>query len=368
MIVLQRKITLFAFLIFVSNNIFPSAKEVWKNTKISGELGISTDYVDNKQVEARVFGVTGLLDIDMPFSESFKLDLIVGASLETGSNNSFIIDEYAPNRLWLLQQAALQWDPLSFLTFEAGAINQSDYGSPLLVTASAFLGTRQTLKLSLSEDHFFYVKLLQSIPNNINLNQRIGVVQDGTPSYLMQTLGMDLQGDLLALKIEGSKFTYNALSTGIAFQSQFLGNSVSGGSALNSRFLYGFSGYNFAGATKFMFTESFGIEFEMQYLYNEKAPENRNKGIMYDTELILGHWEIGAAFFRNESDSSPGYYNSKLYSHNNHEGYLLSLEYDNDSLGREIEFAYVDSSPIQFNSFQSDTKKVILNITQEIEF
>ena len=359
-------------MIFLLSSLFlpllASAKEVWEKTKLSASLGLTSDYVDNKQVEARVFGVLGLVDVDMPFTDTLRLDLSVGAILETGSNNSFIIDEYAPNRLWLLRRAAIEWNPYSFLSFEAGAIDQGDYGSLLLVTSSAFLGFRQSLALELSENHSFYIKLLQAIPNNINLNQRIGVVQDGTPSYMMQTLGMDLEGDLLSLKIEGSRFAYNSLSTGIAFQSQFLGNSVRGGSALNSDFIYGFAGYNFMGSTTFMFTDQVGVEFEMQYLYNEKAAEARNKGHLYEAEIILGSWEIGGGVFRNESDSSPGYYNSKAYSHNNHEGFSAKIEYDDEIEQREIELVYIDSSPIQFNTFQSDTKKVILNFTQELDF
>jgi hypothetical protein len=365
---MKKDLILVTTLFLLSATAMADAKSVWKNTEVSAQIGLTSDYVDNKQVEARVFGVLGLLQLDMPFSDTFKLDLGVGAILETGSNNSFIIDEYAPNRLWLLQKAALEWTPFSFLSLEAGAIDQSDYGSPLLVTSSAFLGLRQTISLNLSDHHSFYLKLLQAIPNNINLNQRIGVVQDGTPSYLMQTVGMDLEGDLLALKVEASKFSYNSLSTGIAFQSQFLGNSVSGGSALNSDFLYGFSGYNFRGSTIFMITDYFGLELGMQYLYNDKAPEARNKGHLYEADVILGNWVIGASAFRNESDSSPAYYNSKAYSHNNHEGFTTSLEYRNSQEQRQVEFVYVDSSPIQFNTFQSDTKKVVLNITQDLDF
>ena len=365
---MNRNLMIILLILFFSHSTFANALDIWKKTEVSAQIGITSDYVDNKQVEARVFGVLGLVNLEMPFSETLKLNLGVGALLETGSNNSFIIDEYAPNRLWLLQEAAFEWTPLNFISFEAGAIDQSDYGSPLLVTSSAFLGARQTISLNFGEKHSLYLKFLEAIPNNINLNQRIGVVQDGTPSYMMQTLGLQLNGDILSIKVESSRFAYNSLSTGIAFQSQFLGNSVSGGSALNSSFLYGFSGFNLHEQTTLMLTESFGIEFELQYLYNEKAPEERNKGILYEVELLMGNWEIGGSFFRNESDSSPAYYNSKNYSHNNHEGFTTSLEYEDDKEQREIELVYVDSSPIQFNTFQSDTKKVILNITQELDF
>lgn len=347
----------------------PVSASIFQKADLKGQVRLGGDYVDNKQVEARVFGVSGFLGVKADITDTLQLKIKAGATLEVGSNNSFIIDEYAPRRQWRLRDAHFKWSPFDFLSVKAGAVNQGDYNSPLLLTSSAFLALQEKLSINFSENHSFYVRAEQAIPNNFNLTQRIGIVEDGTPSFLIESVGLDLKGDILSLFLEGGMWSFNSLSTGAAYQSQFLGNSVSGGGQLNSDFLYSFSGYNFAGGMEAYISDDIGVEFKGQYLYNDKAPEERNKGQLFKAGVILGKFRPSFTFFRNESDSSVGFYNSALFSHNNHEGTILAVQYkephidpskSDDHISALI--GYADSSPIKFNNFQSDTKKVAFQI------
>lgn len=358
--------------ITMSTFALPASANIFQKADLKGQIQLGGDYVDNKQVEARVFGVTGFLGVKADITETLKLNVNAGATLEVGSNNSFIIDEYAPRRQWRLRNAHFKYEPFSFLSIKAGAVNQRDYYSPLLMTSSAWLSLQERISLNFSDNHTVYVRAQQAIPNNLNLTQRIGIVEDGTPSFLMESAGFDFKGDILSINAEAGIWSYNSLSTGAAYQSQFLGNSVSGGSQLNSDFLYSFSGVNFSGGLTAYLYDDFGIAVWGQYLYNDKAPEERNKGQVIKGSLILDHIRPSILFFRNESDSSVGFYNSAFYSHNNHEGYSVQLQYkkphsensknsDDDSISAFIN--YVDSSPIKFNNFQSDTKKVNFEIS-----
>lgn len=357
------RILLIALIFTYSGHALGALK--WKNMTIVPHLKLGGDYVDNKQVEARVFALDAYINLNIPWSETVELQVKAGAALETGSNNSFIIDEYAPRRQWSLYEAFVSYTPFQFLDFKVGAVNQGEFDSPLLVTKTAYLSAMEVLNIPFSENHKVYLKLQQAIPNNLNLTQRIGVLESGTPTYMTQTIGADLNGDLFALKLEGTRFEYQDLSTGVAFQSQFLGNSIRGGSALNSAFIYGFKGYNLAGRVRFIPFDSIGLEFSGQYLFNDKAPEQRNTGTLLTGGVLIGNWTVEAQIFENQSDSSPGFYNSNFYSHNNHEGGALGLKYKNEQDGVEARFFYVDSSPIAFNAFQSDTKKVIFSIDQQ---
>ncbi len=349
-----------------------TAYNLLKETDVSGQLSLGGNYVDNKQVEARVFGITGYINLKTTLPASLELDVSTGVTMESGSNNSFIVDEYAPRRQVRLKRAFIKWSPLSFFQFKAGAINQRDYFAPLLLTRTAFLGAQEELFYKFSENHKIFFRMQQAIPNNLNLTQRIGIVEDGTPSFLMETVGLDFDGDLFAFYANAGRWSYDSLSTGAAFQSQFLGNSVSGGSQLNSDFLYRYSGYTGSSAIRTHFSDDFGIKFWGQYLYNDKAPETRNKGYAVKSSLILGNWQPSFLMFRNESDSSPAFYNSSFFSHNNHEGYSVELKYadpydkNDDKVTAFIN--YVDSSPIKFNAFQSDTKKVNFSIKFPFEF
>lgn len=338
-----------------------------EKTDLKGQVKLGSYYVDNKQVEARVFGLTGYLDMKTTFSESLELDVSIGATTEVGSNNSFILDEYAPRRQWRLKRAFIKWSPFSFFSTKLGAINQRDYDAPLLLTRTAFMGAQEEINIQFSEDHRLFFRLQQSIPNNLNLTQRIGIVEDGTPRFLMETVGLELKGNVLALRVQGGLWRYDSLSTGAAYQSQFVGNSISGGSQLNSEFLYKFAGFTNSAVLRIHFSDDFGLKFSGQFLYNDKAPEERNKGQFLKSSLILGNWQPSFMVFRNESDSSPAFYNSSFFSHNNHEGFSTEIRYcdpfDNNDDKVTAYINYVDSSPIKFNTFQSDTKKVNLSIT-----
>lgn len=344
-----------------------SAYNFLEKTEFNGHVNMHSYYVDNKQVESRVFGVTGYLNMKTQLLSSLEMDISVGATTEVGSNNSFIVDEYAPRRQWRLKRAFIKWSPFSFLSAKIGAINQRDYNAPLLLTRTAFMGAQEMLNFQITEDHRFFLRMQQAVPNNLNLTQRIGIVETGTPAFFMESVGMELDGDILALRAEGGRWSYDQLSVGAAFNSQFIGNSVSGGSQLNSDFLYRYAGYTASAVARVHFSDNFGLRVEGQYLFNEEAPEERNTGQYLKTGLILGKFQPSFMYFNNESDSSPAFYNSSFFSHNNHEGYSVELRYtdpydkNDDKMTAFIN--YVDSSPIKFNAFQSDTKKVNFSVS-----
>ena len=91
------------------------ANRFFKKTDLEGQVRLGGYYVDNKQVEARVFGVTGLITADSKITDSLKVNIKAGATLEVGSNNSFIVDEYEPRRQWRLKDAYLQYNPFEFI-------------------------------------------------------------------------------------------------------------------------------------------------------------------------------------------------------------------------------------------------------------
>ena len=333
---------------------------------------IGGDHVNNTQVQARVFGLTGNIEMEYPISDTLDFELDFGANLEVGSNNSFIIAEYAPRRQWSLGHAYFDWEPFEFIEISAGAINQGEYNSPLLLTNTAFLGAQLELSYDFTEEHSLFFKFEHAIPNNINLAQRIGIVESGTPIFTMSTVGLEMTGNLLSLNLQGMKWSFTNLSTDTAFQSQFLGNSVSGGGQLNSDFIYSFSGYNAAGNLELMFSDSFGLTFDGQFLLNDKAPDDRNVGTLAYAGLVLGKWRPYVGTFRVESDSSPAFYNTQITGHNNQEGNIIGLDYGyRPSYSKEQSFSakieYVDSTPLEVTAFQSDTKKIIFFVDMPLE-
>lgn len=340
---------------------------LWKRATVVPRYGFVGKYVDNQQVEARVLGLKLMADIEVPYSDKLKVEFSGGTLLETGSNSSYITNEYAPSRIWIIRKAEVTYSPLNAINLEAGALSQSDYNSPLLLSGAAFLGVRETLNLNISQNYRLYVKLQQSIPNNINLVQRIGVVQEnGTPYYFNEALGLELKGDLLGIKVEASKFRFQSLGAGMANISRNFGNSITSGNNISSRFIYAYGGYNTTWNVNFSPLDGFEVDFYGQFIYNEKAPDKRNTAHLYGLHLNFNPVYIKLEEFRTESDASIAYYNSKMYSHNNHRGmvYKIGHKIEGDT---KFEITYVKSRLIEANPYQSNTEKVIFNFMQEFE-
>ena len=353
--------------------IFLSLQAVFarEERKVEAFLGLRGTYVDDLQVEARVFGLYGALTVEQPIIPDLKAVFDLGVTIETGSSSTVIADsnEFAPDRQWVLRDGFLSWTPSAFFEFKAGAISQQEFSSPLLLSSTAFLAATEKLKFNFNDSYSFYLKAQQSIPNNQNLADRIGVVDEGTPSFFIETIGLNLDGDLASIKFEASQFSYNRLSTDVAFRSQFFGNSVSPNGQQNAQFVYQFQGYNFYAESEVYFTDTFLAQVSLQYLYNEEAPEGRNLGRLLHIGMGVQESVLFVEFFSNESDSSPAFYNSKRYGHNNKEGIVLGISGELNPEGLLYNLAYHDLSLIRDeNLFQANTKAVFFNLEKEISF
>ena len=232
------------------------------------------------------------------------------------------------------------------------------YESPLLVAKVPFAGLKQTFNFG-----SFSFSAQQAIPSNNHLAKRIGTIETGTPSFRIETLSLKL-GKKHTFKMDISHFSFRDLSSGISEKSKVLGNSVEGNGA-GSRFTYGFDGYNLAFNTSFILT-GYQLELGGHYLYNEKAPEKRNRGHLVFLALKGNQFGASIEQFRNESDSSPAFYNNKNYGHNNMSGQALILS----SFGKEYlgQIRIAQFSPIKTSALQDQTNLLSFQISKTMDF
>lgn len=289
-------------------------------THIKGEAGLSATTVDDQQTEARVVSFSMFANVKQTIVEGLEASVIAGAVLETGSNESLFVDEFKPRQDLVLKEASLNYNPIEQLSIKAGALNQGEYESPLLLTDSAFVGAKEALNFQVG-DYSFGIFLSQSVPSNHFLTNRLGSVDEGAPSLLMEGFKMHLAGDVMYFKAQAMRFKYNNLSANVAYNSQFLGNSTGGSSTSTTFFLYDFQGYNANFTLGFNIGEDFGLNIRGEYLYNDKAPDGRNSGHLLAIGFEFVNIRIVGEYFDNESDSSPAFYNSPLYGHNDRNGY-----------------------------------------------
>ena len=259
----------------------------------------SSTIMDNDQASARVFA-TGV-DLNYQFRVSKSLTSLIrgGALLETGSNNSLNLKEFAPEKELVLYEAKLRFQPdfIPFLELDLGSLSLNRYSSPLLLGQSVFMGLNEKLILGL--DYNLQLEAIQAIPNNQTLASRSGGIEEGTPSFLMERVSVNLGGDLIAFTISASHFKFNNLSGGVANQSRYMGNDISG-SAQTSYFIYDFEGYNSTLNLRLNQSSFFKINIVAEYLFNDKAPDGQNSGMLGKATLLLGDLGLGMSYFRNE--------------------------------------------------------------------
>lgn len=351
------KVALFTSLITLTTLV---KAEEFALDKFTLETGVKTTIVNAKDLRARLFG----FNIDLLMEDKLNEDLIMfldtSITLETGANESIgTVAEFEPKEGINLNAGGIRYEPNQYVELQAGALNQGVLNSPLLISDNAFAAASQTFSFG-----SFYMSATQAIPSNNKLSKRIGGVDDGNPFFAIQTLGVEF-GDNFKFAANISHFKFTDISSAIADKSRELGNSVSGSSA-SSKFNYSFEGINSTLSTSYTLHNKFMINFSGQYIYNEKAPEGRNKG--YIAHLSLGKpiLTVGLESFENGSDTSPSFYNSSLYGHNNMKGSGISIA----SKKADIKFVgkYITAQVMETNLVQTNMNILTLELVRTYEF
>ena len=364
---IMRKLStnIYSILIPIALFIFTLATKTYAKPKIFYSPRFYSQVMNDQQTKAKIFGTGIHLKSSAKIHPSLKVRVRGAFRLESGSNNSLNLKEFSPISTVILEEAAFKYNPESFNWFRAsiGSLPMTEFNSPLLIDHYAFMGVQE--KLVFGEDFKLKIGALQTIPNNQSLSSRSGGIEEGTPTFFMETLGLFIPGDLLGVKVEVSHFKFNQLSGSVANQSRFMGNDI-GGTALTSFFLYDFEGFNSTFRLTINESGQIGVNFFGQYLFNDKAPDNQNTGFLGRADLVISHFTLGVSFFRNEKNASPGYYNSKYFGHNNKEGFALNMEFKKlvDKFSLDLRFAKFEQIE-ESNLLTSEGQLFTLNFTRE---
>jgi hypothetical protein len=323
-------------------------------------LGMSGDYVESTNIRARVLSLDAGLKLQDSISEDLKYHLYLIGNFENGTNKATgLTAEYTPNQIINLWEGGFVYSPLSFARFEVGAINQNQYNSPLLVWNTAFAGMTQRFNWDQ-----FYLRAQQAIPNNNILSRRIGGIDEGTPMFFMESLGFDLENKNFKFKTELSRFAFSNLSSQVALTSQDFGNSVVG-SNQSARFLYGYKGTNITAETSVTTDSGYKFVLDGEYIFNDDAPNGRNAGMIAQTGLGYNQLLVKAGVFRNESDTSPSFYNARNLGHNNRVGSIVTLQSQDQDYFFRLQI--INSKIIEKNVRQSNLTIINFSLVKYYE-
>ena len=339
-----------------------------KNTDLKVNASFSGKSIENQQVELRSFGMAGNIKFKRPLAPMIDAQVDIGLILEAGSHKALQSQEYKPNQKVYMSEGSLRLTPFDQVQIKAGAINQKEYESPLLLTDTAFIGFQEKIFHNFG-DVEIYFKAEQMIPNNETLTNRLGSVDEGTPTFYMETAGLLLKTQKIKFHFHLSRFGYSRLSNGVADQSRYMGNSIGGliGPG-NARFIYNYQGFNLFSQFSVNFYGESHAYIKGQYLHNQEAPNGRNNGILGVLGLkIEKRFEIWGDVFENQDDTAPAFYNDKFYGHNNRRGYGVGMKIIWPELKSYWETRFIQSNIIDYGPYQSNSQNIALNFVQELD-
>jgi hypothetical protein len=343
--------------------LFSLSFAISAETKIVDHLQLNTglrlEVVEAEDLKARVMGFNLGLIADDKLSDSTDLFFDISGTFETGSNESVgNIAEYEPLETIILNNAGLLYSTRDFFSLKVGALDQGEFYSPLLIGNTAFAAIEEKIKFG-----SMYIKLQQAIPSNNKLTKRVGTVDDATPYFGMEVLGFQV-GKETFLKIEAGRFLYRDLSSTTANISKEMGNSVTGLKEA-AEYNYEFEGTNTMVQFQHSFASGLITSFWGEYLFNDKAPNGRNKGQLINLGLGNKVYMVHAESFRNESDSSPSFYNSKYYGHNNMQGQSAKFSFNQKDYSFDMSFTR--ASVIEQTFVQADIDIITINLVRLYE-
>ncbi len=328
------------------------------NARIFG-LGVNDDTEDARVSGAQIYG-----DVAKKFNPYLDTAMGLRARFSTGSTHSL----YALNRVEngiQLDQAFLNLNPIPrYATVTLGAINQRFLQNPLLVDELSFPAVRERLSF---ESKSFYVGVMaqQAIPASSSLSTRT-VEKEPMPSFFTET-AMFAYSPVKAVIVKGrgGRFTFNDLPSQVAFESYAQGNLVDADVPQSARFEHEFSGWTYGGEISAKLTSKLSVAVGADALTNEKAPSEYADGLLSFGEAkfqVTKSWSAIPRFeyFRNERHSSPAFYNSADYGHNNRHGYSYEVRVQSPSEGMAFKAKYTDSRLIEEDPLQANSQIMML--------
>lgn len=327
------------------------------------------------------FGLMGQTFSDATDSETYagaKLNLSGGiklldyaslvADLSLVATNGFSQARFGKDSLGNginVNEAMLVLNDQGLFQVDAGIINQGFLNSPLLVSNLPFPGVRETLRYD--GDYLeIGLRAQQAIPTSRTLDSQKRDEKEATPLFFTETLYTEFKPtEHSTAQISYTRYRFKNLPTTVANNGRLLGNSVPFSTAAQSEFLFAFEGALYQAGVSHQVTDSIGVNLNAQLIQNDEAPDAFNRGFLVEAGLsfpVLGQeMAIYAANFFNESDTSPGQYNSSRLGHNNMKGNSFGASLLFNKLFK-VQAQYTDSDVISANLVNSRRQSMSLTL------
>jgi len=271
-----------------------------------------------------------------------------------------------------MREAVLMYEPLSWTSFGAGAINQTRVNSPLLIADRTFPGLFQQVYIGERDKNGVGLELQELVPTSKSFNSQ-RVEKEKTPFLYTATLaGAWTPVEVITLKPQVTYFQFQDLPSRVAMDSTLFGNSTDQGGVSNTKFKYEFAGVSAGIETDLKVGSKLTLTGGFQNVVNQRAPTAFNTGRLgsLGAKIKIGEAEIKPELvsFYSESDTSPGVYNEGKFGHNNRQGWGAKLGVDFKKLGFNIRSEFYDADVVNENAKAGQSRQQYLSIYLETTY
>jgi hypothetical protein len=338
-----------------------TASSVRHRLSLSWKAGIDGGSFANEKEQAQTAGFDLSARFRYRMFQGLEARSALGARMQNGYAQSRFGDNTPKSGLDLgeaLLQLRYPFNSPSFVTLQAGAINQAHLNAPLLVSSRAFLGATEKIRIG---NRIVNAEIMaqQSIPSSTTLSAKT-VEAEPMPVFTTETLRLNLApaNERLKLSVFGTHFAFRDLPSAVASGSELHGNTVVDPGPNQARFKFEFDGWVAGGGAQVGLLPGLAWLLEGQVMQNTKAPETYRNAQLLSTgfEMALpGGVDLtpkGEVFFA-ESDAAPAFYSDARFGQMNRQGWGAGIEAVFKKQGFKIGGRYVQADVLNPNLLQS---------------
>lgn len=288
--------------------------------------------------------------------ETFLLKVSPSLRLESGSVQSADGSLRADNG-FQFREASASWTPFSRNLLQAGALDQSEMHTPLLVGDRPFPAARWTLSLPL-ESFWARLRAEGAVPTSTGLvtNQN---EKESTPT--LSSFGLRLGSESKrGFRIEGALnyFQYSSLPGSTAQESSLLGNTVDRLSETDSIFREAYRGIEASAFVIVPLAGTWDLLAQGASVRNTAVESGMGDAWSAGAGARWGaargvRWSAGAEAFRLEPDAAVATFVGADYRATNRQGYAVNLGVSWDREKFRVTSRLEDSDVIFINDPQS---------------
>lgn len=253
------------------------------------------------------------------------------AVIGTGNASNFWNDDGKPSNSVLIDEGYLKIKPHSNLNIKFGAIKTKINPLTSILSENTWIGSVEKWQIGADNSHIA-LQAVQAIPGSGSVSKRI--YDDGTQAYfLAQTVLGKIKSEETGteLILAGTRYQFENLSTNVATDSYFLGNSLTSfegvGKAL--RYKIGFMGTESGMDLKQAVGKHEACFFATQ-IKNDQAPSETNSGYNIGGcfKMVIGNLSVKPMYTRFDygADVTPATYTLVTSRYHNRSGNRVGLD------------------------------------------